>query len=84
MKVKMGVDKDGIIQAIDYQGTMDGGAYGAWGIVILFDIEIVFLFPWAINLKALGALGFAEMFVFLGILGLGLVYAWRKGALEWD
>jgi NADH-quinone oxidoreductase subunit A len=52
---------------------------------ILFDIEIVFLFPWAINLKALPPLlGFVEMFVFIGILGLGLVYAWRKGALEWD
>ena len=51
---------------------------------ILFDIEIVFLFPWAINLRALGAIGFAEMFFFVGILGLGLLYAWRKGALEWD
>jgi NADH-quinone oxidoreductase subunit A len=51
---------------------------------ILFDIEIVFLFPWAINLRALGAIGFIEMFIFVGILGLGLLYAWRKGALEWD
>ncbi|MHC4941475.1 MAG: NADH-quinone oxidoreductase subunit A [Planctomycetota bacterium] len=51
---------------------------------ILFDIEIVFLFPWAINLRALGGLGFTEMFIFVGILGLGLVYAWRKGALEWE
>jgi len=51
---------------------------------ILFDIEIVFLFPWAINLRALGGIGFAEMFVFAGILGLGLLYAWRKGALEWE
>ena len=57
---------------------------------ILFDIEIVFLFPWAINLKYMitqtnqGVLALTEMFVFLGILGLGLVYAWRKGALEWD
>jgi NADH-quinone oxidoreductase subunit A len=51
---------------------------------ILFDIEIVFLFPWAINLRVLGGLGFLEMFVFIGILGLGLIYAWRKGALEWE
>lgn len=51
---------------------------------ILFDIEIVYLFPWAINLRALGGLGFTEMFIFVGILGLGLVYAWRKGALEWE
>ncbi len=51
---------------------------------ILFDIEIVFLFPWAINLRNLGLIGFVEMFVFAGILGLGLAYAWRKGALEWE
>ena len=56
---------------------------------ILFDIEIVYLFPWAINLRRmaennLACFGLVEMFLFLGILGLGLVYAWRKGALEWD
>ncbi len=51
---------------------------------ILFDIEVVFLFPWAINLRALGFAGFVEMLLFLAILGLGLAYAWRKGALEWE
>ena len=57
---------------------------------ILFDIEVVFLFPWAINLRwmvektSMGAFGLVEMVLFLGILGLGLAYAWRKGALEWD
>jgi NADH-quinone oxidoreductase subunit A len=51
---------------------------------ILFDIEVVFLFPWAINLRALGGVGLVEMFVFIGILALGLIYAWRKGALEWE
>lgn len=51
---------------------------------ILFDIEIVYMFPWAINLKHLGGLGFTEMFIFVGILALGLIYAWRKGALEWE
>ena len=51
---------------------------------VIFDVEAVFLFPWAINLRALGAVGFVEMFIFVGILGLGLLYAWRKGALEWD
>ena len=40
--------------------------------------------PWAINLRVLGGLGFLEMFIFIGILGLGLIYAWRKGALEWE
>ena len=52
--------------------------------LIFLDIEIVYLFPWAINLRELGGLGFVEMFIFAGILGLGLVYAWRKGALEWE
>ena len=51
---------------------------------ILFDIEVVFMFPWAINLRALGGVGLVQMFLFMGILGLGLVYAWRKGALEWE
>ncbi|MBI4208601.1 MAG: NADH-quinone oxidoreductase subunit A [Deltaproteobacteria bacterium] len=51
---------------------------------ILFDIELVFLFPWAVLFKSLGWYGFAEMAVFLGVLVLGLIYVWKKGALEWD
>ena len=50
---------------------------------ILFDIEIVFLYPLAVNLNALAWFGFAEFLVFLGILLLAYVYIWRKGALEW-
>ncbi|MDK9699503.1 MAG: NADH-quinone oxidoreductase subunit A [bacterium] len=51
---------------------------------VLFDIEVVFLYPWAINLRALGWNGFWAMMIFLGVLTLGLVFAWRKGALEWE
>ena len=51
---------------------------------ILFDVEIVFLFPWAIVFRELGWFGFVEMGLFLGVLGVGLVYAWMKGALEWN
>lgn len=51
---------------------------------IIFDIEVVFLYPWAIRFRELGMLGFVQMMVFLGVLTLGLVYVWRKGALEWD
>jgi NADH-quinone oxidoreductase subunit A len=54
---------------------------------LLFDVETAYLYPWAVRLRALRALGlFAviEMFIFIGILALGLVYAWRKGALEWQ
>ena len=51
---------------------------------ILFDLEVVFLYPWAVTFRDLGMFGFVEMLVFLVILGVGLLYAWRKGALEWD
>ncbi|MDR2636030.1 MAG: NAD(P)H-quinone oxidoreductase subunit 3 [Campylobacteraceae bacterium] len=50
---------------------------------ILFDVEIVFMFPWAVNFKALGVFGFVEMTLFILLLGIGFVYAWNKGALEW-
>lgn len=53
-------------------------------IFIVFDIEAVFLYPWAVNFRALGLFGFAEMVVFIAILGAGLAYVWKKGALEWE
>ncbi|MBI1884470.1 MAG: NADH-quinone oxidoreductase subunit A [Chlamydiae bacterium] len=51
---------------------------------IIFDVELVFLFPWAVVFKKLGAMGLLEMIAFLGIVVVGLVYAWKKGALEWE
>ncbi|PKL76867.1 MAG: NADH-quinone oxidoreductase subunit A [Candidatus Melainabacteria bacterium HGW-Melainabacteria-1] len=51
---------------------------------IIFDVEAVFLYPWAVNFKALGMTGLIEMFVFLAILLAGYVYIWKKGALKWD
>ena len=50
---------------------------------VVFDVETIFLFPWAAQFKLLGAFGFLEMLVFLGILVLGYVWVWKKGALEW-
>ncbi len=50
---------------------------------ILFDVEIIFMFPWAIDFKLLGWFGFAEMILFIVLLTIGFVYAWKKGALEW-
>jgi NADH-quinone oxidoreductase subunit A len=50
---------------------------------ILFDVEIIFMFPWAIDFKVLGWFGFAEMILFIVLLAIGFVYAWKKGALEW-
>ncbi len=51
---------------------------------ILFDLEIAFLFPWAVALKDVGAVGFWSMMVFLAILVVGFVYEWKKGALDWE
>ena len=51
---------------------------------ILFDLEIAFLFPWAIVLREIGLFGFLAMAVFLAILVVGFIYEWKKGALEWD
>ena len=51
---------------------------------IIFDLEIAFLFPWAISLGNIGSLGFWSMMLFLFILSIGFVYEWKKGALDWD
>ncbi len=51
---------------------------------VVFDVEALFLFPWAVVFKEMGTPGLAAMGTFLGILALGLVYAWQKGALEWE
>ena len=51
---------------------------------IIFDLEIAFLFPWAIVLEPIGLFGFAAMMVFLSILVVGFIYEWKKGALEWE
>jgi NADH-quinone oxidoreductase subunit A len=51
---------------------------------IIFDLEIAFLFPWAVVLQEIGIFGFLSMTVFLGILVIGFIYEWRKGALEWE
>ena len=51
---------------------------------IIFDLEVAFLFPWAVAFGKLGATGFWSMMVFLGVLTVGFAYEWKKGALEWD
>ena len=51
---------------------------------IIFDLEIAFLFPWAITLGKIGVFGFWSMMIFLGILTIGFIYEWKKGALEWE
>ena len=51
---------------------------------IIFDLEVAFLFPWAITLGDTGLFGFCSMMVFLGVLTIGFIYEWKKGALEWE
>lgn len=51
---------------------------------ILFDIEVVFMYPWAVNFRALGLFGYVEMVLFILILVVGYIYIWKKGALRWD
>jgi len=52
-------------------------------IYLIFDVETVFLFPWAVVMKSIGIRAFIEIIIFFFILGLGLLYAWKKGALKW-
>lgn len=51
---------------------------------IIFDLEVAFLFPWAVSLKGIGLFGFWSMMIFLALLTIGFIYEWRKGALEWE
>ena len=51
---------------------------------VIFDLEIAFLFPWAISLKEIGLYGFSSMMIFLLVLTVGFIYEWRKGALQWE
>ena len=53
-------------------------------IFVIFDVETAFIYPWAVAFKKLGVFAFVEMLIFVAILGVGLIYAWRKNLLEWD
>jgi NADH-quinone oxidoreductase subunit A len=68
----------------DSRGRFDVRFYLVAILFIIFDLEVAFLFPWAVTLGTIGAFGFWSMMVFLGILTIGFVYEWRKGALDWE
>jgi len=68
----------------DARMTFDVRFYLVSILFIIFDLEVAFLFPWAITFGELGAFGFWSMMVFLAVLTVGFVYEWKKGALEWD
>ncbi|MET0154587.1 MAG: NADH-quinone oxidoreductase subunit A [Rickettsiales bacterium] len=68
----------------DARGKFDVRFYLVAILFIIFDLEIAFLFPWAVALKKIGAFGFFSMMFFLGVLTVGFIYEWKKGALEWE
>ena len=72
-------------EALDYSRMKFDVRYYLVAILfIIFDLEIAFLFPWAVSLDAVGRFGIAAMGIFLAILVVGFIYEWKKGALEWD
>ena len=68
----------------DSRGRFDVRYYLVAILFIIFDLEVAFLFPWAVSLGNIGLFGFWSMIVFLAILTIGFVYEWKKGALEWE
>ena len=68
----------------DTRGRFDVRFYLVAILFIIFDLEVAFLFPWAVSLGNIGLFGFWSMIVFLAVLTVGFVYEWRKGALEWE
>ncbi len=68
----------------DSRGQFDVRFYLVAILFIIFDLEVAFLFPWAVSLGTIGAFGFWSMMIFLGVLTVGFIYEWRKGALEWE
>lgn len=93
LSARLGPRRPGVVKLSPYEsGILPRGTpeqrfpvkfYLVAVLFLLFDVEAVFLFPWAIRFRELGWFGFVEMTIFLAVLLLGLVYAWRKGALEW-
>jgi NADH-quinone oxidoreductase subunit A len=68
----------------DARMTFDVRYYLVALLFIIFDLEVAFLFPWAVTFGGLGWFGFWSMMIFLGVLTIGFIYEWKKGALEWD
>lgn len=68
----------------DARGRFDVRFYLVAILFIIFDLEVAFLFPWAVSLGHIGVFGFWSMMSFLGILTVGFLYEWKKGALEWE
>jgi NADH-quinone oxidoreductase subunit A len=80
------------LDAFECGNESTGSAWGRFSVkfyltailFIIFDVEVVFLYPWAVRFRELGWFGFNAMAIFLAVLAFGLLYEWRKGALEWE
>jgi len=68
----------------DARGKFDVRFYLVAILFIIFDLEVAFLFPWAVSLETIGEFGFWSMMIFLAVLTIGFAYEWKKGALEWE
>jgi NADH-quinone oxidoreductase subunit A len=82
-KVKGAAYECGVEAQGDARGRYSVSYYIIAVLFVVFDVEVIFLFPWAVRFNALGLFGFLEMVIFIAILVLGYVYAWKKEALEW-
>lgn len=83
-KVKLSPYECGMVSVGPARRRMTIRYYIVAMLFLVFDLEILFLYPWAVITKRLGLFGFAEMIVFVAILFIGYVYVWKKGALEWE
>jgi NADH-quinone oxidoreductase subunit A len=79
-------------EAFECGNPPSGSAWGRFSVrfyltailFLIFDVEVIFLYPWAVELRYLGMFGFIEALIFISILAVGLIYAWQRGALDWD
>ena len=79
-------------EAFECGNPPSGSAWGRFSVrfyltailFLIFDVEVIFLYPWAVELRYLGMFGFVEALIFIAILFVGLLYAWQRGALDWD
>lgn len=83
-KVKLSPYECGMVSVGPARRRMTIRYYIVAMLFLVFDLEILFLYPWAVITKRLGLFGFAEMIVFVAILFIGYLYVWKKGALEWE
>jgi NADH-quinone oxidoreductase subunit A len=74
----------GVAPTGDAWGQFNAHYYLFALLFVVFDVEAAFLYPWAVAFRKVGAYAVVEMYIFVALLGLGLVYAWRRGALEWE